>query len=466
VKPRSSSVASRRTTAREFGGAQFDRQDTFTPPRTVSLDSKYDGVVTVRPWTNYAVKVVGKGKGDKGRVVVGPETIFLAYDENLEPMVLSSGKPKTMDKLVRTVYLRVRGNKVGDIVNVETTDLVPCEIKLSYRVNFEGEDTNKWFDVENYVKFLCDHARSVLKSAVKKVHIAELKEMVTEIVRNAILGAKSTTPGVEREGMKFAENMMQIYDVEVLGLQIMDQNIQQLLGDAQLSAVKTSLELVVKERQVQTTARLQSFAREELNLVRETEVSMHEASLARLKEKTALLSGTDEAARQIELAKKEFSRTVDSDAQAHDAEIKTKRQETEIVLTAARMEAAKQQLEEEAAIADGRRTIRSADSNVDLQIRKDQQALALEAHEAEVKAAVAIATAFSPQLVAVLEQLTQTEVAKLVADNFSDLSILEGKSPMAIASRIINEFPRLQGLLPLIKEWADGKSSGGSAPSA
>jgi hypothetical protein len=85
------------------------------------------------------------------------------------------------------------------------------------------------------------------------------------------------------------------------------------------------------------------------------------------------------------------------------------------------------------------------------------QSLALEAHKAEVESAAEIAKAFSPELVAVLQQLTQTEVAKLVAANFGDLSILEGKSPMAIASRIINEFPRLQGLLPLVKEYLDGK---------
>jgi major vault protein len=34
------------------------------------------------------------------------------------------------------------------------------ELKLVYRVNFEGDDS-KWFAVENYVKFLCDHVRSV-----------------------------------------------------------------------------------------------------------------------------------------------------------------------------------------------------------------------------------------------------------------------------------------------------------------
>lgn len=452
------SAGTRRMAAREFGGAKFDRQETFTPPRTVVLDTKYDGVVIVRPWTNYAVKIVGKGNDNKGRVVVGPETMFLAYDETLEPMSLSSGKPKTTDKLIETVYLRVRGNKVGDIVSVETRDLVPCSIKLSYRVNFEGDDPNMWFEAENYVKFLCDHARSVLKSAVKKVFIAELKEKVTEIVRDAILGAKPEAAGTEREGMKFTENMMRIYDVEVLDLQVIDHEVQALLSEAQHSAVKNSLQLVIREREVQTAKAMQAFDSEELSAKRKYEQALHEASLARLNEQTALATGKEDAGRTIEAAKREFVQKLESASQAHQAMLATERQKLEVGLNAARLAAEKASVEEEQEIANGRREIKLADGDAEAKIRKALQDLDLAAHKAEVEAAVEIAKAFSPQLVTVLEQLTQTEVAKLVASNFSDLSILEGQSPMAIAARIINEFPRLKGLLPLVKEWTDRKN--------
>ena len=96
------------------------------------------------------------GKTGTRKVIVGPESYMLEYDENLAVSELSTGKPKNDDNPIKTVYLRVLHNKVSDIVNVETKDLCPAEITLSYRVNFTGE-AEKWFNVENYVKFLTDH---------------------------------------------------------------------------------------------------------------------------------------------------------------------------------------------------------------------------------------------------------------------------------------------------------------------
>ena len=74
------------------------------------------------------------------RVVQGPDTVLLDYDETLEVLELSTGKPKTTDKLEHTVYLRVSNNKVSDVIGgVYTKDHVPIILKLSYRVNFEGD---------------------------------------------------------------------------------------------------------------------------------------------------------------------------------------------------------------------------------------------------------------------------------------------------------------------------------------
>ena len=168
-----------------LAGDVLDRANQFTQPRTIVLDTRFQGVPAVNLWVGYAVMVVDKQGGR--RVVQGPTNLLLGYDETLEIIQLSTGKPKTTDKLIETVFLRVLNNKVGDICVVETSDHVTVTLTYSMRVNFEGEPA-RWFEVENYVKFLCDHVRSVLKGAIKKVSIEAFYGASVEIIRDTMLG--------------------------------------------------------------------------------------------------------------------------------------------------------------------------------------------------------------------------------------------------------------------------------------
>ena len=122
----------------------FTRGTSYTTPRTVTLDTKYEGVPAINVWTGYACMVVSKT--GRRRVEKGSTTILLDYDESLEILELSTGKPKNTDSLQRTVHLRIANNKVSDIVQVTTADHVNVQLKLSYCVNFEGEDENLWFN--------------------------------------------------------------------------------------------------------------------------------------------------------------------------------------------------------------------------------------------------------------------------------------------------------------------------------
>src|SRR5438093_8929365 len=61
------------------GTGTTQRKTSNTPPRTITLDTKYDGVVSVDVWTGYAALLVRKN-GTR-RVVVGPQTVLLEYDE-------------------------------------------------------------------------------------------------------------------------------------------------------------------------------------------------------------------------------------------------------------------------------------------------------------------------------------------------------------------------------------------------
>ncbi|MEE1213482.1 MAG: hypothetical protein U0L04_00740, partial [Bacteroidaceae bacterium] len=133
--------------------ANISRGTSYTKPRTITLDNKLDGVVSIDVWTGYAVNVISKS--GQRKVICGPQTVLLDYDQDLERLELSTGRPKTTDHLLRTVYLRHENNKVSDLINVETADFVRATIKVSYCVDFDKEYMDKWFAIDNYVKYLC-----------------------------------------------------------------------------------------------------------------------------------------------------------------------------------------------------------------------------------------------------------------------------------------------------------------------
>ncbi|MEZ0227854.1 MAG: hypothetical protein ACAI25_04465, partial [Planctomycetota bacterium] len=185
---------------------------------------------------SYAVLVTAKSKRE---VVRGPQTRILAFDEDLEVLKLSTGKPKTDETLLSTCFLQTEGNKVSDIVRVKTRDHVELNVALSYRVSFmprEGHSGDeRWFNVKNYVALLCDHLASIVRGAVRAHSIEQFHARSTEAIRNAILGEKH---GDEpRLGRRFEENGLTVYDVEVLDVKILDAEVEKLLSDAQKAGI-------------------------------------------------------------------------------------------------------------------------------------------------------------------------------------------------------------------------------------
>lgn len=236
------------------------RPSSFSEPRTVTLDTKFNGAVQISPYPGFAVLIVDKS-GNR-RVVEGPAAILLQYDETLVPMTLSTQTPKSDKVTVKTVYLQVKNNRVSDIVTVETGDLVGVQLKLAYRVNFEGEsDAEKlrWFDVDNYVRFLTEHIRSLLRNVVKKQGIEAFYRNPIDIVRDAILGASLEG---KRPGRAFTENGMRVLEVDVLSIEIPDENISRLLESAQMDALKSTLEVANKQRLLDKTQRVQVIDRQ------------------------------------------------------------------------------------------------------------------------------------------------------------------------------------------------------------
>lgn len=248
--------------------AGISRGTSYTKPRTITIDNRFDGVITIDVWTGYAINVTSKS-GTR-EVVVGPKTKLLNYDETLEVLELSTGRPKTTDNLIKTVFLRVENNKISDLINVQTKDFVNVQIKVSYCVDFLEKYKDKWFSVENYVKYMCDRQRSLLKREAKRYNIEDFYTNASDIVRKVCLALPNENEErgeseVGREGRFFKENGMLVHDVEVLSIAV-EPNVASILNEHQEEMIRKCLELSDATRKMEVVTKLAAFEKEEAKI--------------------------------------------------------------------------------------------------------------------------------------------------------------------------------------------------------
>lgn len=376
----------------------FERKETYTKPRTVTLDTKYEGAPKIQVWTGYAVNVIS----DTGtrKVVQGPATVNLEYDEFLEAMELSTGTPKNADKKIKTAYLRVKNNKVSDIVEAETKDLCTVKVTLSYRVNFE-DDPEKWFDVEDYVGFLTDHMRSMIRNLVKQFGVESFYSDSINILRDAILGEASDEG---RAGRLFPENGMRITDVEVLGVSIGDRDISALLQDAEVEAVHQSLKIARRERDLQFTKENERIKREESEAI--------------------TVSTIDDLEKAMTIIEKQEERDLRDVVHTHkvvSAKQQSKLNEQQHLDAIQEKELARELARVEQAIA----------------VDDKSQKLQLELLQAKVQAFVEKAGAIQPELVAALQTLGDKLLAGELSKNMGAPALLGGKSLVDVVNGLL-----------------------------
>ena len=311
--------------------AGISRGTSYTKPRTITLDNKYDGVVSLDVWTGYAVNVVSKNGTRK--VVRGPQTILLDYDQTLEELQLSTGNPKTTDKVEHTVFLRYENNKVSDIISVETKNFVECSVKVSYCVDFDPAYMDSWFSVDNYVKYLCDRIRSLLKREVKKHTIEDFYQNYSDIVRNIAIGYSEDTTSEKasnkHEGRFFRENGMFVKDCEVLSLTV-ESEIAEILERHQRDMVEKSLELSDAEARVKVAEALFDAENEENELASTkliNRMNLQGEEARRKLEIQAEVNRKQEAEKQAaKQAEKDMQVLIDA---IHDAEMARKQKEVD-----------------------------------------------------------------------------------------------------------------------------------------
>lgn len=246
------------------------------------------------------------------------------------------------NKLLETVYLRVKNNSVSDIVQVETKDLVRLEIPVSYRVHFEGDDHERWFAVENYIGLLCDQMRSLIRNVVKRVGIEEFYGNAIDILRDAALGKVDATKSNQtRPGRAFAENGMRVYDLEVLDVVIKTDGVGKLLAEEQFRALESAMTIAAEERELGVTRRSQQVKQTVAQITAETAEQVSAAAQREVKAKldeqmTRLQSEADLETQRLEHRKAEQA---DLDAiSAAELARRTREQDADVKARAALIE--------------------------------------------------------------------------------------------------------------------------------
>ncbi len=324
--------------------------------------------------------------------VQGPKTILMGFSDTLDILRLSTGKPKNTDLLFETAYLNIHNNKVTDIIDdVETSDHVVTKLKLSYNVNFEG-DPAKWFTIENYVKHMCDHIRSILKGAVRSKSVEEFYKHSTAFIRDAILGVK---PAIDiakgeakskRPGLFFEENGMRVTDVEVLKVEIADVTIAPLLARSQHAIIQHNINLNLKEKELDVTKRSEEINRQSAEAVYATEARKLEL----------------EGEKVTNLLKLDLSKIAAEESKAHSQE------ELQKLITA---------LEDLRFDAELNRNVRGGKAAEGLEAAKQERELL--AVEAKVQAVIKQMGAITPGLVEALQSTSAKEALIKIAGSMS-----------------------------------------------
>ena len=400
--------------------ANISRGTSYTKPRTITLDNKLDGVVSIDVWTGYAVNVISKS--GQRKVICGPQTVLLDYDQDLERLELSTGRPKTTDHLLRTVYLRHENNKVSDLINVETADFVRATIKVSYCVDFDKDYMDKWFAIDNYVKYLCDRVRSLMKRAAKEYTIYDFYQNYSDIVRNVTLGlpmdGSNICEGPHAGHRFFPENGMFIHDVEVLSLDVQSE-IEEMILDKQTDMIRQTLELADAQREAEIAEAL-SVAEQKKQELRSLELlNKMELQKVEAERKLAIQAEINRKQEAEDLAKKQAEKDMQPILDAISA-AKEKR-------AAAEHKAHQNRIDAENAAA-----VAHAKALADVEAAKQA------AYAETVKS---IMSSISPDLIAAIEMGGKCDLMSMMTEHMSPYALANGESVVETTQKLLNGLP-------------------------
>lgn len=378
--------------------ANISRGTSYTKPRTITLDTKYEGVVTLDVWTGFAINVISKNGNRK--VVCGPQTVMLDYDQTLEELQFSTETPKTDENLIHTPFLRYENNKVTDIVDVETSDFVKCSVQVSYCVDFKKEYQDKWFNIDNYVKFLCDRMRSLIKKEVKEHTIEDFYQSYIPITRAAVLGPD--------KGRTFEENGMYVFDCDIRSISV-ERDVKAMLIEHQRNMVEQALELSAANKRVKVAEELAIAEKKENEL--ENQKLINKMNLQR-----------EEALRRLEI-QTEVNRKKEAEAQAS----KQAEKDLQVIVDA---------------VADAERARKAKDTDQELAHKNAIAAIEKAKQEAYAEMVAKIMASIGPDLAAALTMKTNADMANTLAHAVGPYAIADGGESIAdVTNKLVRGLP-------------------------
>ena len=410
VDPRKEEHVSRRVPAKDWnlwiGSTQAHRKT------TTEVETPW--ALSIHVPTNHAALVASR---NGRRVIVGPASELLGYDEQLTTLQLSKGPHKTGRDTVATCFLRIRDGRVRDRFELESSDLTRFTIDLGVTGHFAG-DPERWFAVEDPVEHVTAQIRTRVRDAARKVPAIELFGKIPELVRE-VTGA----PG----SLAFEDCGVVIDEVEVHAVALVDPKLAAAFSEAHKSEVALVLQDRQAERRLTSVKLRDGVDAQEHAIQREANRRMAETGRAELEDQHLV------EARKLELT---FERERD--------EFERRAQRERVAVTA-RLELAKAETEARAAR-------KLHDAEVDAQARKlvDAVALATAQAEAEIDRATAVTlaeadsrrlAAIQPELVGALHAAADAEVMKAAAENMNLVSLIGGKSPIELFTRLLEGTP-------------------------
>lgn len=306
--------------------SNISRGVSYTKPRTITLDTKYEGVVSIDVWSGFAINVISKsGKSD---IVVGPTTRLLDYDETLEAIKIGGNT---------TAFLPISDNKIEDTITVQTSDFVDFKIKLEYSMGFLKDYKDKWFNVDDIEGHLKDKLRILIKNVARKYTVDNFYKNYESILRNEILNcADDDKKKTASMGRTFSENGMFINDVNV-SLVSIEKSVAELLNSHQANIIQQTINLA--DAELRTANEKKIIALDKETAEKRAELDKYKAELdqtaikeriARESERKALYDAQEKASKEAE---KELQTVLDAiqeaklarDKKADDAKIETEK---------------------------------------------------------------------------------------------------------------------------------------------
>jgi major vault protein len=199
---------------------------------------------------------------------------------------------------------------------------------------------------------------------------------------------------------------MRVYDIEVLGLKIENEEISELLEDSQHEAVSQRLIVEKAQNELVTTQKTEKIKQ-----------SIEEAKTETLRKKYELQIGNYDLQLQTNLGEVGIQ-----------SEVEKKRAQNSSLIQDIQNEIETKKLE-----------IKKAAEDQNLELANEKLEQMIKQIEAETIAVTDKAKAISPDLIAALQQFGDKDLAGKLAENFNVLSILGGekKSVLEIAQSLL-----------------------------